>query len=65
MKKTLPQENFDGKWFELWYRSYKKLRVPSNDLYEIVTLTNFESRTIDNLFGNRMVSTLSQVKLII
>ena len=34
-------------------------------IYEIVTLTNFESRTIDNLFGNRLVSTLSQVKLII
>ena len=43
----------------------KKLRVPSDDVYEIVTLTNFESRTIDNLFGNRLVSTLSQVKLII
>ena len=37
------------------------MRVPSDDLYEIVTLTNFESRTIDNLFGNRLVSTLSHV----
>ena len=38
MKKKLPPRYLDGKWFELWYRSYKKLRVPSDDLYDMVTL---------------------------